>query len=130
MCVHVSICVHTRLSTGEVYRCLWQSEDVGAQSLRRKVFFVLDWGCERIIKMTTASVPDSVCTQPFFQKLFFRDFYGRQCEYKLGRQPCGNVPHLRWVKAGCNLCQCIDGHMACFPRAFGGCGRYRLKDQA
>ncbi|PVD22835.1 hypothetical protein C0Q70_16091 [Pomacea canaliculata] len=56
------------------------------------------------------------------------DFYGRQCEYKLGRQPCGNVPHLRWVKAGCNLCQCIDGHMACFPRAFGGCDHLPMKE--
>ena len=53
-----------------------------------------------------------------------RNFYGRYCERELKDSPCGHIPHGSWVKAGCNLCRCFDGHMTCLPRAFDGCGRF------
>lgn len=68
ICVHVSICVHTHACL-QVRLPVSMAVDVGAhstyQSLRPKVFYVTDWDCDRI-KMTTASVPDSVFTLPFF----------------------------------------------------------------
>ncbi|KAK7501174.1 hypothetical protein BaRGS_00007659 [Batillaria attramentaria] len=57
------------------------------------------------------------------------NFYGRHCEFELKRKTCGHVPHGSWVKAGCNLCQCNDGHMACLPRAFEGCDDLPLKEE-
>ncbi|KAL8582144.1 hypothetical protein ACOMHN_004063 [Nucella lapillus] len=48
-------------------------------------------------------------------------FYGRYCEYEVKKNSCRNIPHGSWVKAGCNLCRCFDGHLTCLPRAFDGC---------
>ncbi|KAL8598546.1 hypothetical protein ACOMHN_051334 [Nucella lapillus] len=50
-----------------------------------------------------------------------KNFHGRYCEHKVSEKPCRHIPHGSWVKAGCNLCRCVDGYMTCLPRAFDGC---------
>ncbi|KAL5022002.1 hypothetical protein ScPMuIL_001157 [Solemya velum] len=50
-----------------------------------------------------------------------RDYYGRYCQYDRNLRDCGPVPHGAWVRSGCSVCRCYDGHMTCLAQIFPGC---------
>ncbi|XP_076462143.1 uncharacterized protein LOC143294650 [Babylonia areolata] len=56
-------------------------------------------------------------------------YYGRHCEHRVSEKPCRHVQHGSWVKAGCNLCRCVNGYMTCLPRAFDGCDDKPLTEE-